>query len=211
MNESNIMRLSDTCIINPSKSEIRDFDDNLEISFIPMRAVDDEEGIIKINQVRRLGEVRKGYTYFRENDVIFAKITPCMENGKSALALSLKNKIGFGSTEFHVLRARDFVLPEWIYYFVRQSKFRKDAEGNMKGTAGQQRVPTDFIESYSIPVPSLYIQSKIVNEVENSRNKVNAIKTRLYQIVESEKQINLHMDYLLIKILDLAFAGKLVY
>ena len=85
--------------------------------------------------------MKRGYTSFAEDDVLFAKITPCMENGKAAIARGLASRQGFGSTEFHVLRAKESVLPEWLYYFVRQERFRREARRSFTGTAGQQRVP----------------------------------------------------------------------
>lgn len=94
----------DVAELNPSKKEIRDIPDDTRVSFIPMETVDEKKGEIVRSINRKLGEVRKGYTYFKEGDVIFAKITPCMENGKCAIAENLTNKLGFGSTEFHVVR-----------------------------------------------------------------------------------------------------------
>jgi type I restriction enzyme S subunit len=107
--------------------------------------------------------VRKGYTHFKNADVLFAKITPCMENGKAAIASGLSSGLGFGSTEFHVLRAKEEVLPEWLFYFVRQPTFRREAKRNFTGTAGQQRVPTTFLSSAAIPVPPIPEQRRIVD------------------------------------------------
>lgn len=107
--------------------------------------------------------------YFEENDVLFAKITFCMENGKAVVARGLINGFGFGFTEFHVLRPTNRVLPEWIYYFVRREAFRQEAKTKFRGAVGQQRVPQDFLETHLIPVPfpdnpekSLAIQQQIV-------------------------------------------------
>lgn len=108
-------QIENLCEFNPKHS--KDYPDNLEISFIPMSAVDDITGTIQEYETRRLGKVRKRYTHFAENDVIFAKITPCMENGKSAIAKNLKNKLVCGSTEFHVLRNLDVILPEYLHPF----------------------------------------------------------------------------------------------
>lgn len=200
----------DVCILNPPKSELTNFNENMEVSFVPMRTVDDVEGVIKTPEIRRLKEVKKGYTYFRENDVIFAKITPCMENGKSAIGKNLKNKIGFGSTEFHVLRPKDMVLSEWIYYFVRQNKFRKHAELVMSGSAGQQRVPISFIKSYEIPIPDIRIQKKIIEEIKNSRKSVLQIQDNIQPLFNRLKNSNEYLNQLNNSILDKAFSGKLV-
>jgi restriction endonuclease S subunit len=144
----------------------------------------------RMKRLGHLGEVKKGYTYFRENDVIFAKITPCMENGKSALGFQLQNRIGFGSTEFHVLRARNFVLPKWIFYFVRRLKFRLQAAENMTGTAGQQRVPKSFLDSYPIQIPPIDKQRKIIAKLDDSRNQINFIKSQICSLTESYSKIN---------------------
>ncbi|KXS31756.1 MAG: Type I restriction enzyme EcoKI specificity protein [Candidatus Gallionella acididurans] len=128
-----------------------------------MAAVDEISGSIADSQVRTFAEVKKGYTHFMDNDVLFAKITPCMENGKAAIARSLIGGLGFGSTEFHVLRSNGEVLPDWLFYFVRQPHFRTEAKRNFTGTAGQQRVPTAFLASALVPVPPLEEQHRIVD------------------------------------------------
>lgn len=94
--------LSDPSVaaLNPKKSEVSGLNPSLEVTFVPIAAVDDASGTIARSEVRRLGEVKKGYTYFKEGDVSFAKITPCMENGKCAIGRGLRNGVGFGSTEF---------------------------------------------------------------------------------------------------------------
>ena len=209
-NNSIYQQFEDVCILNPSKSELVNFDENMEVSFVPMKAVDSVEGIIKTPEIRHLTEVKKGYTYFRENDVIFAKITPCMENGKSAICKNLKNKLGFGSTEFHVLRPKDIVLSEWIYYFVRQNKFRKHAEKVMSGSAGQQRVPISFIQSYKIPIPSIKIQKKILEEIKNARKSVLQIQDNIQPLFNQLKNSDEYLHKLNNSILYKAFSGKLV-
>ncbi len=118
-----------------------------------MEYVDEVSGSIARTDTRLVYEVEKGYTYFAEDDVLFAKITPCMENGKCAIGRGLLNHIGYGSTEFHVLRAGDETLPEWIYYFLRQSIVRKQLERRMTGSAGQKRVPARVIGELEIPLP----------------------------------------------------------
>ena len=102
--------LSRVCNLNPRKSEVKDLHDDEKITFLSMESVG-EDGKIYSSEIKTLGEVFKGYTYFKKNDVLFAKITPCMENGKGAIA-DIDTEIGFGSTEFHVLRPKSEVLPE---------------------------------------------------------------------------------------------------
>ena len=157
----NKVLIGKACTVNP-KTE-GDLSLQHLCSFIPMEFVSDEFGTITRQSIRPVAEVIKGYTFFRENDVLFAKITPCMENGKVAIAKNLKNGFGFGSTEFHVLRANEGeITPHWIFYFLRQDNVRKEAERRMTGSAGQQRVPTSFLEEeLEIPLPSLPEQKRI--------------------------------------------------
>jgi len=126
-----------------------------------MEYIDDISGTILQMDSRSMGEVEKGYTSFQENDVLFAKITPCMENGKCAIARNLINGIGFGSNEFHVLRATKETTPEWIYYYLRQERIRIQAVHWFRGTAGQQRVPSTFLQELEIPLPPLPEQKRI--------------------------------------------------
>jgi type I restriction enzyme, S subunit len=158
-----VRQLGEICEINPRLPRDHGLGDDSEVSFVPMAAVNEVSGTIEAATARRYAEVKKGYTAFSDGDVLFAKITPCMENGKAALARGLAGGRGFGSTEFHVLRARESVLPEWVYYFVRRESFRREAKRNFTGTAGQQRVPTSFLQETRLPVPSLEEQRRIVD------------------------------------------------
>lgn len=155
--------LGEVCEINPRLPRGHGIEDDVEVSFVPMAAVCEVSGSIEVREARRYAEVKKGYTPFKDGDVLFAKITPCMENGKAALAAGLAGGRGFGSTEFHVLRAGDEVLPEWLRYFVWREEFRREAKRNFTGTAGQQRVPASFLANASIPVPSISEQRRIVD------------------------------------------------
>ena len=115
------------------------------MSFVPMAAVDETTASVTAPESRPVETLSKGYTRFRDGDVLFAKITPSMENGKAAVAVGLESGVGFGSTEFHVLRPSEDALPEWILAFVRQPEFREAAKASFTGTAGQQRVPAEFV------------------------------------------------------------------
>ena len=132
-----------------------------------------EKGDIKTDDLKTYNEVKKGFTYFAENDVVFAKITPCMENGKGAIAKNLRNGIGFGSTEFHVLRPnQNMITPEWLYFLMSFQQFRKDAESNMTGSAGQRRVPADFLKKYKVSIPPLSLQyeyKKFLQQLDKSK------------------------------------------
>jgi type I restriction enzyme S subunit len=127
-----------------------------------MSAVDERRGVIERPEVRMFEDVQRGFTYFEEGDVLFAKITPCMQNGKHAIARTLIDGVGFASTEFHVIRPTREILAEWVHYFLRQPSTLAEAEHHFTGTAGQQRVPPDFLERLEIPLPPLEEQKRIV-------------------------------------------------
>lgn len=189
--------------INDRDAIIRDLPDDFPVTFVPMAAVDGEHGIITKPEERNLKEMRKGYTPFSEGDVIFAKITPCMENGKTAIAQKLRNGRGFGSTEFHVLHPTEFVTAKWIYHFVRQENFRRDAKAHFTGTAGQLRVPGNFFNDYPIPLPPLSEQERIVARIEE-------LFTQLDAGVEALRRVQAELKRYKASLLKAACEGRLV-
>ena len=175
------MKLKDICEINPRTQGIADY---MSVSFVPMPCVS-EDGKIDTSEIRQFIDVKKGYTVFQENDVLFAKITPCMENGKGAIARGLMNGIGCGSSEFHVLRANnEMVCPEWIYYLTAWSSFRREAEKHMTGSAGQRRVPKAYLENYDINVPSLPEQTKQTEVLSQLQQIIDCRKEELQKLDE---------------------------
>jgi type I restriction enzyme S subunit len=198
-----LVKLTEMCKINPSKNEIKHLPDDAQVTFVPMTAVNEITGEIEKPEIRLLGEVKKGYTYFREGDVLFAKITPCMENGKSAIAKHLVNGIGFGSTEFHILRPiKGKAIPEWIHFYIRQKTFREEAARNMTGSVGQQRVPVHFLKSVKIPFAPIEEQKKLVSYLSRIKSFEISID-KLQQKTEEE------LEKLIPAILDKAFKGEL--
>jgi type I restriction enzyme S subunit len=173
------VKLSEVSEINPRRPAILlELPDDYSVTFVPMPAVEQFGGTICTPETRAFGEVRKGFTYFAEGDVIFAKITPCMQNGKSAVARNLVNQIGFGSTEFHVIRPDpDKVLAEWIWYFVRQGPYRQEATHHFQGAVGQQRVPASYLESTSIPLPPLSEQGRILGRIKECMELVEEVES----------------------------------
>ena len=145
--------------VNPRREKRTD---DVKVSFVPMSAVS-EDGYLASPQMREYGSVKKGFTAFRNNDVIVAKITPCFENGKAALATGLMDGIGFGSTEFHVVRASNACLPEFLFAQIYSDQFRRLGKASMTGSGGQQRVPTAFVENYLVSIPSLAEQQRIAD------------------------------------------------
>ena len=190
----------DVAEINPRKSV--DLKPNETVTFVPMAAVNEVSGTIVEGVSRPLQEVNRGYTQFANGDVIFAKITPSMENGKSAVAIGLENGIGFGSTEFHVFRSSGAVLPEYLWRFVRQKTFREDAQKVMSGAVGQQRVPAEYLRAHPLPLPPIAEQKRIAAKIDGLTSRTARARTDLDYIpalVEKYKS----------RILDLAFTGKL--
>lgn len=180
------VRLGDICELNPRKSEVKDFDGN--VSFVPMAVVSETDMYFSVQEQRPLKEVYTGYTYFRDDDVLLAKVTPCFENGKSGLAKNLENGIGFGSSEFFVLRANPVrVLPEYIYYIINSNRFISEGTPKMTGTGGLRRLTKDFVLNYPVSLPPLDEQRKIVNQTEEEIAIVEQNK-RLIEIFE--KKIN---------------------
>lgn len=169
--------LGDCCKINPRKSDDSRILNEPDISFIAMPSIS-ESGEIDTTIIRPYIEVKNGFTYFAENDVLFAKITPCMENGKGAIARGLNNEVGFGSTEFHVLRPiSKKTIPEWIYAITMFPQFRKDAEKQMTGTGGQRRVPVSFLANFPVSLPPLELQNQFAAFVKQTdKSKFDAMK-----------------------------------
>lgn len=139
------MAIEDVAEVNPRASKAL-IPEDLPVSFVPMTAVGAADGSILVKETRPAGEVKKGFTAFLEGDVLFAKITPCMENGKMAVVPALENGYGFGSTEFHVLRPKSGMDAKYLYYYVSSQAFRSEAERYMTGAVGQRRVPTTYIK-----------------------------------------------------------------
>jgi type I restriction enzyme M protein len=169
------VRLDETCDVNPKKSQIEINDVMKPVSFVPMADLSERDMLFVAKEQRSIEDVFKQYTYFENEDVLLAKVTPCFENGKSGLARQLVGAIGFGSSEFYVLRANSGkVLPEWLYFHVTTDQFRKLGAAQMTGTGGLQRVPREFVAGWKIPLPDLETQRAIVAEIEAEQALVNA-------------------------------------
>jgi type I restriction enzyme, S subunit len=143
-------KLGDVIELSPSAPKLND---NTDVTFLGMADVSEDGHIIK-NKGKKYSDVRSGFTSFENNDVLVAKITPCFENGKGALVANMINGIGFGSTEFHVLRPSNKIDPYYLLSITQSHPFRMLGETEMTGSAGQKRVPSEFIRSYKIYLPS---------------------------------------------------------
>lgn len=162
-----VKKLGEVCQINPKLPNKDQINSELEVQFLPMKLVEEVVNKISLTETRTFFEVQKrNYTPFINEDIIFAKVTPCMENGKIAVVKNLKNGIGFGSSEFHVVRCLESILSKFVFYFLVRDKFRNEAAREMTGAVGLRRVPKQFIENYSINLPPLPEQQAIVAKIE---------------------------------------------
>lgn len=182
-NETKKIRLKHLARINPTKSEISHLDPDTKMSFVPLEDFG-TDGKIKNTETRLLQEVYDGYTYFREGDIAIAKITPSFENGKGAICSGLTNGIGFGTTELHILRPRNGVSAEFLWYVLRSKPFMDEAETAMRGVAGQQRVPTEFLENYKLPIPEESHQTQAVQFIREQENTINRLTKKNKNILE---------------------------
>lgn len=164
--------LSDIAEINPRRPPLEREDEALT-SFIPMEAVDDIRGVVTRLDAQPYRKLKKGYTHFQDGDVIFAKITPCMQNGKHAVVGGLIDGVGFGSTEFHVVRPSNRVLPEWIHFYLRREETLNAAIATFTGAVGQQRVPASFLENLEIPLPPIDVQRNVTASLTTQLSEVN--------------------------------------
>lgn len=181
-------KIEEVCKVNPRRPSL-EISEEVPTSFVPMAAVDEDKGAITAMEIKPYREVMRGYTYFEEEDVLFAKITPSMENGKAAIARGLIDGLGFGSTEFHRLRPKEDVIPEWIYFFVRQKKFRREAAMHFRGSVGQQRVPKGFLAHHLIPVAPLNGQRRIVARIEGLFAELGAARRLHAALVHDEERL----------------------
>ena len=179
------IKLGDVCEINPKKSQVKELDKNTMVSFVPMESISEKDMLFTAKEDKKIGDVYSGYTYFANNDVLLAKVTPCFENGKSGLARNLTNGIGFGSSEFFVLRAKGNILPEIVYYAISTNNFIKNGKNKMSGTGGLKRLIKEYVENYELLIPqTLEEQKDIVSKIEQEEKAIE----------ECKKLIKLHQE-----------------
>ena len=167
---------------------LNNYDADMPISFVPMECIDEEYGIISETRETTISQT-KGYTRFEENDLLWAKITPCMQNGKSVIARHLKNGLGCGSTEYYVMRPKsEYTLIDYIYIVLRNKKLLEAAQSSFGGSAGQQRVSSQYLKSIMIPHPDISVQKEIVDTVYNMRDKAKKLKEEGEVLLNEAKQ-----------------------
>ena len=180
-------KLSDLAFINP-KTDLSMLSDTDNMSFIPMEDISDDYGEWTGKRVGSKSNV-KGYTKFQDGDIIWARITPCMQNGKSAILTNLVNGKGYGSTEFHIIRIKSSdVLPQYIHTLLRHFDVLSDAKKYFTGSAGQQRVPTSYLENLLIPVPPLEVQKQIADEYANGIEQAKQGYIKIYNYKQELKK-----------------------
>ncbi len=197
-------KISSVADINPKIPNKNDIPDKTVVTFLPMKLVEEVCGVIHLEEERSYGKVKKGYTGFIDGDVIFAKITPCMENGKIAIVDGLKNGIGCGSTEFHVLRCKDLIHNKYLFFYLVQERFRLEAEQAMTGAVGQKRVQKQYLMDQLVPTPTLDEQHLIVQEIDSRLSVADKLEETIEQSLKQS-------DALRQSILKTAFEGKLVH
>jgi len=175
---------SDLVDINPPTYKTIHF--SKEVDFIPMQDIN-ENGVWDIRETRLAKNCMKGFTVFTENDVLFAKITPCMENGKGCIVKGLRYGIGFGSTEFHVLRAKANADPRFVYQWSIFPYLREKAIAFMIGSAGQQRVSVDFFQKFRIKIPPKTEQQFISDQLTAVDKKIQVEHDYLAKLLDIKK------------------------
>jgi type I restriction enzyme S subunit len=166
-----------------TKKEVRELGPETEVSFVPMEAVGEYGGLM-LDGRKPLTAVVDGYTYFRDGDVVVAKITPCFENGKGALAEGLCNGVGFGTTELHVLRPSEHVDKRFLLYLTFSDHFRRIGTASMYGAGGQKRVSDDFIRDFRHPLPCLPEQRAIAAFLDRETTKIDGLVARKQRLIE---------------------------
>jgi type I restriction enzyme, S subunit len=186
-----VNRLRFVCQLNPPKSELEELPADMVVSFLPMEKIG-TEGEMVLDENRALESVMQGFTYFRDGDVIVAKITPCFENGKGAACIGLTGGIGFGSTEFHVLRPHGNTSSKYIFYLTRSLPFRSIGTASMLGSAGQKRVPEDYIKNFASAFPPPDEQRAIVRFLDRKTDEIDALiklKEHQCELLDKKRQV----------------------
>ncbi len=197
-------KLNDVFEIKPPKVEAKSkLRENESVTFLPMEDLNVLNYEIKPIKERKLKEVINGYTYFANDDVLLAKITPCFENGKIGIAKNLINGIGFGSSEYIVFRKKDEVIPEYLYFFLSRNSFRDEGSKRMTGAVGHKRVPKEFIEEYVIPFPKSKKEQLVVV------NKLNQLDVEIKKLLEHYQHKLDNLEELQKSVLQRAFNGQL--
>ncbi len=173
--------------VNPPANKLRTLRDGAEVSFVPMASVGVYGGLT-LEQSRVIGEVSGGYTEFQDGDVVVAKITPCFENGKGALASGLLNGAAYGTTELHVLRPGKLLNDRFLFYLSISDIFRKLGEAEMYGAGGQKRVPPEFNKDFRTPLPHIDEQRTIADFLDTQTGKLDTLVNKKRALIDKLKE-----------------------
>ncbi|PFJ17071.1 restriction endonuclease [Bacillus cereus] len=187
------MRLKNAILLNPNKSQV-DLNSNQKVTFLPMENII-EPGKIDVGLEKELSDVYSGYTYFKNEDIVMAKVTPCFENGNIAIANNLVNEVGFGTTELHVLRVREKQYNKFYYYLVQSEPFKQEGISMMYGVGGLKRIPTDFVSNYKFAAPPLDEQIEIANYLDSKCIQISNLKELINIEVEKLKAYRQSLIY----------------
>ena len=168
-----VKRIKDICELNPMTSKKISVQEAESIEFLPMSQVDEIRGVIKKYLFEKYEDVKTGYTSFKNEDILFAKITPCMENGNCVIVKGLKKNLGFGSTEFIIFRANS-KYQRFLYLFLRNKRFLEKAEFFMTGSAGQKRISTSYLEVQPICIPTKHEQIQISDFLDTKTSQIDS-------------------------------------
>lgn len=178
-----VQRLRTVAKLNPSKTELRDWDRETLVSFLPMEAIG-EDGSLDLSRERPISDMEGGYSYVRDGDVAVAKITPCFENGKGARMVGLRNGVGFGTTELIVVRPDETrLIGAYLHYLFNSRGFREQGEAHMYGAGGQQRVPDAFIRNFVLPLPPVTEQNALVTFLDKETAKLDALVAEQHRLI----------------------------
>ena len=188
-----VKKLGEVYAINPSKKiTLIGIEGDDMVSFLPMEDLPIKACYVTPKQNRTCNEVMSSYTCFANNDVLLAKVTPCFENGKVGIASNLINGVGFGSSEFIVIRPKELAVKEYVYHLVQTDNFVEKACKQFTGTSGLRRVPKQFVEQLKIGIPPLSLQQLFAQKIEAIEQQKALIKQ---SIAETEELFNSRMDY----------------
>ena len=180
------VKLKSLATVNPKTTIPID----LEITFVPMENISEVYGDLKSERYKNSNEA-KGYTKFKEKDIAWAKITPCMENGKSFIANELRNGYGIGTTELHIVRNNDDEVLDtrYLFHLLRSNMVRENAVDFFTGTAGQKRVKKEFLEDLLIPLPNIATQREIAQKIDNAINNAKDTELKIKHIEEKKSRL----------------------
>ena len=182
--------LSEVCTFKPQKSEARaKLTSEDEVSFVPMENLGIGSKELTLTGTRSLAEVAGSYTYFAEGDVLLAKITPCFENGKLGIARNLVNGVGFGSSEYIVIRPSPEVDADFLYHFLDRATFREEGAKQMTGAVGHKRVPKEYVEGALIPVPTIEEQRRIVTLLDEAFADIATAKANAEKNLQNAREL----------------------